>query len=332
MLSSISAIDSSDRARIVDARCAGADERPEVSERWVCYERPMARGPKQLARGLVERILDLADERRRLDERTAPATKIAQRSLFLEYRRLAASGELLPSVWETGYRIFSQFDEDGVILFCLAVAETGTRRFVDIGSGDGLIASNTANLALNLGFHGLFVDAREPEIERGRRFYATHPDTRERPPLFVHGFVTRENVNDIVRGAGFEGEIDVLSIDIDGNDYWILEALECVQPRLVCIETHTELGLEDFVAPYDPKFDGHRAPPGTRIGASPVATTLLAERLGYRLVGANLYGFNTLYLRADLVPGGLLPTIAVEEVFRHASYGPESIRPAPGRP
>ena len=292
----------------------------------------MARGPKQLARALVERALELADERRRLDDRTSPATKIAQRSLFLEYRRLAASGDRLPSVWETGYRIFSQFDEDGVILFLLAVAGTGTGRFVDIGAGDGVIASNTANLALNLGFHGLFVDAREGEIDRGRRFYAEHPDTRERPPVFVREFVTRESVNDIVRGAGFEGEIDVLSIDIDGNDYWIFEALECVQPRLACIETHTELGLEDFVAPYDPKFDGHRAPPGTRIGASPVATTLLAERLGYRLVGANLYGFNTLYLRADLVPGGLLPTIAVEEVFRHASYGPESIRPAPGRP
>ena len=68
------------------------------------------RGPKQLARGLIERTLDLADERRRLDERTSPATKIAQRSLFLEYRRLAAEGGRVPSVWDTGYRVFSQFD------------------------------------------------------------------------------------------------------------------------------------------------------------------------------------------------------------------------------
>jgi len=289
----------------------------------------MARSPKQLARGLVERTLELADERRRLDERTSPSTKIAQRSLFLEYRRLVMSGSMLPSVWETGYRVFSQFDEDGVILFCLAVAGTGTRRFVDIGSGDGVTASNTANLALNLGFHGLFVDAREPEIDRGRRFYAGHPDTRERPPVFVTGFVTRENVNHLVRGAGFEGEIDLLSIDIDGNDYWIFEALECVRPRLVCIETHTELGLDDFVAPYDPAFDWRRAPPGTQIGASPLTTTRLAERLGYRLVGANLYGFNTLYLRNDLVPPEVLPTVEVEELFRHGSYRADSGRQTP---
>jgi hypothetical protein len=280
----------------------------------------MAPSPKRLARGLVERTLELADERRRLDERTSPSTKIAQRSLFLDYCRLVASGGGLPSVWDAGYRVFSQFDEDGVILFCLAAAGTGTRRFVDLGSGDGVTASNTANLALNLGFHGLFVDAREPEIERGRRFYATHPDSRERPPVFVREFVTRENVNDVVRGAGFEGEIDLLSIDIDGNDYWIFEALECVQPRLVCIETHTELGLADVVAPYDPAFDSRRAQPGAQIGASPLATTRLAKRLGYRLVGANLYGFNTLYLRADLAPD-VLPTVEVEELFRHGSYG-----------
>jgi len=292
----------------------------------------MARSPKQLARGLVERVLELAAERRRLDERTSPATKIAQRSLFLEYRRLAAAGDRLPSVWETGYRVFSQFDEDGVILFCLSVAGGSSGRFVDIGAGDGVISSNTANLALNLGFHGLFVDAREAEVERGRRFYATHPDTRERPPVFLREFVTRENVNDILRGAGFEGEIDFLSIDIDGNDYWILEAVKCVQPRLICIETHTELGLDDFVAPYDPDFDWRRAPPGSRIGASPLAITRLAERLGYRLVGANLYGFNTLYLRADIVPVNVLPSIELEELFRHGSYGPDAIRPGTSNP
>jgi hypothetical protein len=280
----------------------------------------MARSPKRLARGVIERMLELADERRRLDERTSPATKIAQRSLFLDYRRLALAGGPLPSVWETGYRVFSQFDEDGVILLCLAVAGTGTGRFVDIGAGDGVIASNTANLALNLGFHGLFIDAGAAEVERGRRFYAAHPDTRERPPVFLREWVTRESVNELVRRAGFEGEIDFLSIDIDGNDYWIFEALDCVQPRLVCVETHTEYGLDDFVAPYDPDLDWRRVPPETRIGASPLAMTRLAERLGYRLVGANLYGFNALYLRADLAPPSLLPTIEVDGLFRHGSY------------
>ena len=290
----------------------------------------MPRTPKQLARSFVERTLDLAEERRRVDDATSPTAKIAQRSLFLEYRRLVESRLPLPGVWDTGFRVFSQFDEDGIILFLLAVAGLGSRRFVDIGAGDGVIASNSANLALNLGFHGLFVDAREAEVERGRRFYADHPDSRERPPPFVREFVTTENVNELVRGAGFEGDVDFLSIDIDGNDYWIFEALDCIRPRLVCVETHTEYGLEDFVAPYDPAFDWRSAPPGSRIGASPLAMTRLAERLGYRLVGANLYGFNTFYLRRDLVADDLLPSIAVQELFRHGSYAGPPASPASG--
>jgi hypothetical protein len=280
-----------------------------------------ARGPKGIARRGLHRLLDRIDERRRLDARTSPTTKIAQRSLVFDYQRFARSGERLPSVWDTGYRVFSQFDEDGVILFCLSVAGMGTRRFVDIGAGDGVTASNTANLALNLGFHGLFVDAKKAEVESGRRFYEAHPDTREHPPVFLREFVTRENVNDLIRGAGFEGEIDLLSIDIDGNDYWIFEAIDCVRPRLVCVEAHTELGREDFVAPYEPELDWRSVPPGTPIGASPLAMTRLAERLGYRLVGANLYGFNVLYMRKDLVPLELLPTIELDELFRHGSHG-----------
>jgi hypothetical protein len=289
----------------------------------------MPRNPKQLARSLVERTLELLQERHRLDLATSPATKIAQRSLVLEYRRLLHAGGHLPSVSDTGFRVFSQFDEDGVILFLLALAGFGSRRFVDIGAGDGVIASNTANLALNLGFHGLFVDAREAEVERGRRFYADHADTRERPPSFLRKFVTRENVNAVVRGAGFEGDIDFLSIDIDGNDYWIFEALDCIRPRLVCIETHTEYGLEEIVAPYDPHFDWRRAPTDARVGASPVAMTRLAERLGYRLVGANLYGFNTFYLRDGLVPVDRLPSISVNELFLHGSYD-KALPPVPG--
>jgi hypothetical protein len=292
---------------------------------------PRTPKPKALLRRPVDRVLDLADERRRLEEKTSPATKAALRRLAQDYRRAAETDAQLPSVWDTGLRVFSQFDEDGVILFLLAVDGFRTRRFVDLGAGDGVIASNCANLAFNLGYHGLFVDAREAEVDRGRRFYASHPDTRERPPTFVNGFVTRENVNELVGSRGFEGEIDLLSIDLDGNDYWIWESLRCVRPRLVVIETHTELGYEDYVMPYEADFDWRRAPPGARIGASPAAMNRLADQLGYRPVGANLYGFNVIYGRRDVAPQA--PAIGLEDLFRHGSYaagvGPEGARSSP---
>jgi hypothetical protein len=262
---------------------------------------------------LVRRVLAAADERRRLDERTSPATKVALRSLFLDYRRLAAGGGPLPSVWDTGFRVFSQFDEDGVVLFLLAAAGEGTRRVLDLGAGNGVHASNCANLLLNLGFDGLLVDADAEKVEWGRRFYARHPDTKERPPVLAQSFLSRENVDDVVSGGGLEGEVDLLSIDVDGNDYWLWEALHAVRPRLVVVEAHPELGREEHVAPYDPDFTWARGGSG---GASLLAFVRLGERLGYRPVGANQYGFNVFFAREDVAPG--VPAVGVEELFQRA--------------
>jgi hypothetical protein len=280
--------------------------------------KPLGRAKAALKRPL-EKAAGIAAQRDALADKTSPATKAALRSLYLGYRRQLTAGEPLPSVWETGLRVFSQYDEDGVILFLLAVLGTGTRRFVDLGAADGLRASNTANLALNFGFDGVFVESRGSDVADGVRFYESHPDTSASPPRFVCDWITRENVNALVSGAGFTGEVDLLSIDVDGNDYWIWEALDCVEPRLVVIETHTELGKEDFIAPYDPAFDWREAPPGARIGASPAAMTRLAAERGYRPVGANLYGFNVIYAREDLI-GEVLPVVELDELFRHGSY------------
>jgi hypothetical protein len=267
-------------------------------------------------RKLVRRVLDAADERRRLDERTSPATKIAVRSQFLAYRRLVAAGTALPSVWDTGFRVFSQFDEDGVIVFLLACARDGPRRVLDLGAGDGVHASNVANLLLNFGFDGLLVDGNGDSIASAERFYARHPDTRERPPATAHAFLTRENVDDVVSAAGLEGEIDLLSIDVDGNDYWIWEALRCVQPRFVVVEAHPELGRDEYVMPYQPDFVWSAAPQDGRYGASLLALVGLGERLGYRPVGANQYGFNVFFAREDVAEA--LPAIAPDELFERA--------------
>ena len=264
-------------------------------------------------RNLVRRVLDAADERRRLDELTSPATKVALRSLFLDYRRAAEEGARLPSVWDTGFRVFSQFDEDGVILFLVAVAGEGPRRVVDLGAGNGVHASNCANLLLNLGFGGLLVDADEEKVAWGRRFYARHPDSKERPPALVQSFLTRENVNDVVGGAGFVGEVDLLSVDVDGNDYWLWEALECVRPRLVVVEAHPELGRDEHVTPYDAEF---RWASGASGGASLAAFVRLGERLGYRPVGSNQYGFNVFFAREDVAPA--VPAVPLEELFARA--------------
>ena len=258
----------------------------------------------------------LVDPRLEVATATSAATKAGLRQLSLAYRSAVEEERPLPPLRETGLRVFSEADEDGILLFLLAVVGVDRGRFVDIGAGDCITASNCANLALNLGFHGLFVDADRDGIEIGRRFYESHRDTRAYPPKTAHAFVTRENVNDVIRGAGIDGEIDVLSIDIDGNDYWIWEAITCVRPRIVVIETHTEYGLADVCAPYRADFEWRHATPDEVFGASPVATRRLGVQLGYRLVGGNRYGFNAFFVRDDL-GAGAVPTVGVEELLRH---------------
>lgn len=127
--------------------------------------------------------------------------------------------------------------------------------------------------------------------------------------------VTRANINQIISDAGFSGEVDLLSIDIDGNDYWIWDALTCVRPRVVCIETHIEFGYRNIVVPYDENYVYPGVHPDYH-GASPVAMVNLARRKGYRLVGANLYGFNTIYVRNDLGVD-IIPEVSVEHILRH---------------
>ena len=170
-----------------------------------------------------------------------------------------------------------------------------TRKFVDIGSGDG-INNNCANLILNFGFHGLMIDGDPQNIESARQFYSKHIDSKMYPPQFDCEFIKAENINQIITRHGIQGEIDLLSIDIDGNDYWVWKAIECIQPRIVIIETHIEFGRNNIVVPYDADYCYPGKHPQYH-GASPMAMINLGKAKGYRLAGTNSYGFNFIFVR-----------------------------------
>jgi hypothetical protein len=240
-------------------------------------------------------------------ERTARAAPLAQVLLAQRWRDLAAGGGPLPTFREVGFRCHSQFDEDGILLYLFSLLGTTNRVAVEICAGDG-IECNAANLILNHGWHGVLFDGAEESVARGRRFYERHPDTWIHPPRFVRDWVTAENVDDLIRGAGVEGEIDLLSIDIDGMDYWIWKAIDIVRPRVVVCETHNIVPAElAITVPYDPHFEIRT--PDFR-SASPAAIAKLAAEKGYRLVGVHRLGFNAFYVRGDL-GADLLPEVSV---------------------
>jgi len=251
----------------------------------------------------------------KVQNRYSAAVQIAQRQMVLQYQQMRNDGKL-PQLRDTGFRVFSQFEEDGLLLFLFSVIGMDNKVFVEIGADDG-INSNCANLAFNFGWYGLFLDGNQQALDRGSRFYARHPHPFMYQPHFTCARVTCENINQLIADKGFNGEIGLLSIDIDGNDYWVWEALTVVSPRVVIIETHVEFGYENIVVPYDP----HYFYPGKHPlyhGASPVAMVNLARRKGYRLVGANDLGFNFIFVKNGICDD-LIPEVSVASVLWHPS-------------
>ncbi len=152
------------------------------------------------------------------------------------------------------FRVFSQFGEDGIIQFLLRHVTVPSKVFVEFGVED-YTESNTRFLLLNNNWSGLVIDGSEENIQklRARRDYWLYDLNA------VAAFVTRDNINQLLRDNGITGEIGLLSIDIDGNDYWVWQAIDVVNPATVLIEYNYRFGCDAAVTvPYDEGFDRAR--------------------------------------------------------------------------
>ena len=251
----------------------------------------------------------------KVKNRLKPEVRKEQEDLVTFYRENILEGQIR-EITESGFKLFSQFEEDGLLLYIFAIIGMKQKTFVEFGADDG-INSNTANLHFNHDFTGLYLDGNEKAIERGRYFYKKHGNPRVANPTFKQAFITAENINQLIKDGGLTGEIGLLSIDIDGNDYWVWKAIDVISPQVVIIETHNEFGMNDIIVPYDPEYFYPGKHP-TYHGASPVAMTKLAKKKGYRLIGSNELGFNFIYLREDLA-NDFLPEVTVESLLKHPS-------------
>jgi hypothetical protein len=240
-------------------------------------------------------------------------SKQSQLILYHMYREMALRRErALPSFTEVGFRCHSQFEEDGILLYIFGLIGTTNKKCVEICAGNG-IECNTANLILNHGWWGYLFDGDKRNIAQGIKYFLNSRDTFLYPPKFNHSWVTAENVNELIRKAGLSGDIDLLSLDIDGMDYWIWKAIGCIQPRVVVCETHNAIGPNDsLTVPYDASF---RATIPDYQGASLAAMTKLANQKGYRLVGTHRYGFNAFFIINGLEEE-LLPEVTVESCLQ----------------
>ncbi len=201
-------------------------------------------------------------------------------------------------------KIHSQFGEDGLLLHLFSKVGAPAKSFIEFGIEDGT-ECNAANLALHFGWGGLLMDGSESLAERARQFYhGRHGIAPSHVQIHTH-FITRENVNDLFAQHGFRGEVDLLSIDIDGVDYWVWDAVSVVSPRLVIIEYNASFGPERSVTvPYERSFERYaHHPSGWYHGASLTALSRLAAKKGYFLAGCDTCGANAIFVRRDAGEG-----------------------------
>jgi len=170
-----------------------------------------------------------------------------------------------------------------------------------------------------MGFNAIVLFDCDPDnIERGKQFYSNHPDTSTFPPKLIQAWITVENVNSLLISNGINGEIDLLSLDIDGMDYWVWDAIDVISPRVVIAEIQAIWKCDQAVTvPYSDNFKTEYINGfGVYSGASLPAFVKLAKKKGYRLVGCQRYGFNVIFLRDD-VGQDVLKEISPEECFSH---------------
>jgi hypothetical protein len=213
-----------------------------------------------------------------------------------------------------GYKVYSQGDEDGIIAEIFRRVSTKDRRFVEFGCGDGR-ENNTAFLLLQ-GWSGVWLDSLKKNETVLKRLWAK--EIAKGQLVFQRDFITADNINDLLNGAGLSGEIDLLVIDIDSNDYYVWQAIEAINPRVVCIEYNAK-----FPPPVEwimPRDDSQEWKGTDWFGASLSALEKLGASKGYALVGCNIGGSNAFFVRRDLIQDKFAEPFTAENHYQPPRY------------
>ena len=235
--------------------------------------------------------------------------------MVLQGRALAVANQQrvdIKSLHDAEFKVFSQFGEDGIIQYLIKETNISQEESIFIEFGvESYLESNTRFLLVNNNWKGLVFDGSEKNIDiiKKQDFYWRNDLTA------VHAWIDRDNINQLIQNAGFSGDIGLLSVDIDGNDYWVWQAIDVVNPVIVAVEWNSIFGSEAAISiPYDPKFfrtNAHYS--NLYYGASIAAFEYLAQQKGYSLIGSNSAGNNLFFVRNDRL--GQLKPLTSKEAF-----------------
>jgi hypothetical protein len=174
---------------------------------------------------------------------------------------------ILNNIQLAEFKVFSQWGDDGIIQFLINYLEITENSFVEFGV-ESYQEANTRFLLMN-----------------------------------NNVLVTKENINQLLSQNGFTGEIGLLHIDIDGNDYWVWKEIQVTSPIILIMEYNSVFGSQNpWTVPYDPKFyrtDYHKS--NLYFGSSLTSLCDISDVKGYYFIGCNSSGNNAYFVRKDKI-------------------------------
>ncbi len=198
---------------------------------------------------------------------------------------------------EVAFQVFSQRGEDGVIQYLISQIEIPNPVFVEFGV-ETYIESNTRFLLINDNWSGLVIDGCQKNIDFIQRdfIYWKYDITAKQ------AFITKDNIDALISETIKIRDIGLLSVDIDGNDYFVWESIQCINPRIVICEYNSAFGPDKKLSvPYADDFVRSKAHYSELyFGASLAAFCHLADQKGYDFVGTTKAGVNAYFVRKDL--------------------------------
>lgn len=193
-----------------------------------------------------------------------------------------------------GYKVYSQNDEDGIIAEIFRRVGEENRTFFEFGVENG-IECNT-HLLIHAGWKGVWAEANRAHAQSIRTRFKPAIEAGDLVP--IERLISQENINQTIQDLALPPDLDLLSIDIDFNDYWVFKTLQAARPRVVVIEYNAKFPPPmRRVVPYTPdrQWDGT-----DYHGCSLQSLADLAAAKDYQLVGCNITGTNAFLVRADL--------------------------------
>ncbi len=226
---------------------------------------------------------------RKIDE-----VKIAEGAILANLNQFKES----TSFADQEFKIFSQWGEDGIIQFLVRNLEIPNKTFIEFGMDD-FSESNCRFLLMKDDWQGFLIDGSETHLQRLESSYYFWKHSLRA----TRAFITKENINSLLEESGFDYDLGLLSIDLDGVDYFIFEAIARYKPRILILEFNKLFGDERKITiPYNCDFERAKAHHSwLYYGASLAAMADLAKKKGYSLIGTPTAGANAFFVRNDLL-------------------------------